>query len=423
MPINLTTLFVPWKGWVSISANLHFVLTVMATLLLIVDVKLCSIAIALLFINWLSGQGYKHLVQRYKEAKEGFLLPLFFLLHVIGLLYSSNLHYGFSDIERKLSLLVLPLVLLARPLSISQRDFLIVFFTFFAIVLSTIGLARGLYHYDVIANERGPEHLVTNFADIHRVYFSMYLLFCYLALFYIHRAYLLGSSKFGWLTWFGAALLILFLFIMASRMMLILLILSSVMMLVYFMVVKNKQYVKALGFCLVGLAVLVLVYTQVSHVRTFMGQLTQKLDAGQTEDVNSVNIRVVKYKCAIQGIEANWFWGVGTGDIQDTLNALYLKNGFHKGYEVNMDAHNQYLQTWLAQGLVGLVLLLAFLFFNLKKGIKERNYLLLFVLCIFTICNLSESLLTTQKGVVFLALFFPLTFYSNKALTEMGLKP
>lgn len=416
------SLLLPWSDRASISSNLHFIFSVLVAFLLIVDIKLCSIATALLFLNWFYGKGYLQLIHSIKKEWTGFLLVFFFLLHVVGLLYSQNLKYGFSDIERKLSLLIIPLVLLSKPLTISQRDFSIMAFISFALLLSCIGLVRGLCHYQDIASNHGPEHLITHFADIHRVYFSMYLLFCYLALFYLQSAYAWKGMKTGAWIWAAAFLLILFVFIMASRMMLILMIVSSAMLLFYFTVIKNKQYIKALVFCVVGLVLLSVVYMKVGYVRNFMGQLTEKLDAGQTEEVNSVNIRVVKYRCALQGIEQNWLWGVGTGDIQDVLNALYLKNGFHKGYEVNMDAHNQYLQTWLAQGLPGLLLLLAFLFLNFKKGIAERNYLVLFVLCIFTVCSLSESLLTTQKGVVFFALFFPLTYYSNAALLDRHIK-
>lgn len=409
-----TTVLGPWKEKEGIFSNLNFLLALFVSASLLISIKLCSWAIALLFINWIWGKGYQGLGSTIRQQKEGFLLPAFFLLHVIGLLYSANLTYGGSDIERKLSLLLLPLVLLSRPLSDSQKDFSFAFFTCFALLLASIGLVRGLLHYDVIASTHGPEHLVTHFTDMHRVYFSIYLLFAYFGTIYLYIKYQKHlSSLHKLLTFVAVGAIALFIFIMASRMVMILFILSTVLLLFYFIVIQQKQYTIAIVVFTIGAIVLGVVFTQVEYLHTFMHQLTEKLDAGQTEDVNSVNIRVVKYKCAIQGIEKHGIWGVGTGDIQDTLNYLYKINHFHKGYEVNMDAHNQYFQTVLAQGIPGLLLLLAFLFFNLRKGWKEHNYPLLALLSLFTLCCISESLLTTQKGVVFLALFFPLTYYSS----------
>lgn len=416
------TLLAPWNEKKDIFSNLNFLFTLFVSASLLISIKLCSWAIALLFVNWIWGKGYQGLGRIIKEQKEGFLLPTFFLLHVIGLLYSANLTYGGSDIERKLSLLLIPLVLLSRPLSSLQKDVSLAFFTCFALLLASIGLVRGLIHYDVIASTHGPEHLVTHFTDMHRVYFSIYLLFAYFATIYLfikHKQHLPRLYKL--LPYVAVISIALFIFIMASRMVMILFIASTIMLLFYFIVIQKKQYTIAIAVFAVVAIILGIVFTQVEYLHRFMHQLTEKLDAGQTEDMNSVNIRVVKYKCAIQGIEKHGLWGVGTGDIQDTLNHLYKINHFHKGYEVNMDAHNQYFQTTLAQGIPGLLLLLAFLFFNLRKGWKEQNYLLLALLLLFTLCSLSESLLTTQKGVVFLALFFPLLYYSSSRNTTLPL--
>lgn len=412
---TFSSLLLPWNGKGNVASNLHFLLVIAVACSLLVNVQLCSLFTILLFVNWVVAGEYEGLTAKANASKEGFLLIVFFLLHVVGLFYSSNLKYGFSDVERKLSLLLIPLVVLTKPLSIRKRDCTIAIFTLFAIFLSLVGVARGYFNYEAIANTRGPEHLVTHFVDMHRVYFSMYLLFCFLSVFYLRKAYQLDKhSVWNWISILCAALLTAFIFIMASRMVIILLVLSCTIMIFYFTIVKKREYIKAAFLLGLGMLVMCIIYSQVGYVRSFMTQLTEKLDQGQTEDMNSVNVRVVKYKCAIQGIEKNWLTGVGTGDIQDTLNHLYLENDFHLGYQVNMDAHNQYLQTWLAQGLPGLILLLSFIIINLRKGILERNYLLVFVLVIFAICSLSESLLTTQKGIVYLSLFFPLTYFSHE---------
>lgn len=411
--IALNDCFHPWKGWENVSYNLHFVLSCLVAVFLQMNVLVCSIFTGLLCFNWLISGGYKGLV-RLKGEWPACLLLLFYLLHVVGLAYSSNWCDGLVDLERKSSLFLIPLVLLTRRLSTKQRDWVVILFIFIAVVLSIVGLARGVVYYDEIVQKKGMEHLITYFADMHRVYFSMYLLFCYLSIFFYYQLFQLDKKTFWkFLAYTFLFLIVAFILIMTSRMVVLLLIGSSAIVLFYFLVVKKRQYIRALVISLVGLAIMAIVYSQVAHVRIFMGQLTEKLDKGQTEEVNSVNIRVVKYKCAVEGIKNNWLLGVGTGDIQDTLNSLYRENHFHEGYRVNMDAHNQYLQTWLGLGIPGIVVLILFIILSGYKAVRERNYLLLSFISIFAICCVSESLLTTQKGIVFVGLIYPLVYFNR----------
>ena len=56
-------------------------------------------------------------------------------------------------------------------------------------------------------------------------------------------------------------------------------------------------------------------------------------------------------KCLI--IKKNFIFGVGTGDTQDSLNNRYLLNGYTDSFKHKLNAHNQYLETFIAIGLIG----------------------------------------------------------------------
>jgi hypothetical protein len=144
-----------------------------------------------------------------------------------------------------------------------------------------------------------------------------------------------------------------------------------------------------------------------------MSDFSKGLDKGKNESYNSVNLRAIKFRSAKEVITENWCWGVGTGDVQDALNEQYKKIGFELGYTVNLDTHNQYLQTWLGLGILGLALLLAFNVQCLWEAVKNQNFLFFFMILHFGIASMSEALLTTQKGIVFLSLFYPLVYHSK----------
>ncbi len=100
-------------------------------------------------------------------------------------------------------------------------------------------------------------------------------------------------------------------------------------------------------------------------------------------------------------------FGVGPGNAQRMLDEqmearnMYVgdpKRGDtgYKGYNF----HNQYMQTWVETGLLGLFTLLLVLSYLLYQGIKREQWLLFLVNAIFVIGFTTESYLSRQIGVV-----------------------
>ena len=66
----------------------------------------------LLMAVWLfTGDPIKTKLQRFVHNKIAVVLVALFLLHLIGLAYTSDFDYAFKDLRVKLPLLILPLVL------------------------------------------------------------------------------------------------------------------------------------------------------------------------------------------------------------------------------------------------------------------------------------------------------------------------
>lgn len=97
-------------------------------------------------------------------------------------------------------------------------------------------------------------------------------------------------------------------------------------------------------------------------------------------------------------------WGYGTGDTKDVLTKMHSDEQI--GFKRYLNAHNQFLQTTVAIGVLGLVCLVAvFVCFALR--LWERKYFALLAgLAIIGLLMMTESSLERQAGVHFCSFAF-----------------
>jgi O-antigen ligase len=133
---------------------------------------------------------------------------------------------------------------------------------------------------------------------------------------------------------------------------------------------------------------------------------------------NSFNLRTGIYKCSIHTIRKNWLWGVGPGNVQQSLNMCYDHISKEVYFEKNYNTHNQFLDYWAGLGIAGPVSLLLVFGWFISINYKTRNYLAISMALLFFLSMLTENLLTRQNGVVPFAFFIGLYFYSGSSLKK-----
>jgi O-antigen ligase len=142
----------------------------------------------------------------------------------------------------------------------------------------------------------------------------------------------------------------------------------------------------------------------------------------------STAVRVLIWKSAWEIIKKHPLIGVGTGDVKDELRANYKLNGYEEPFKKNYNAHNQYFQTFVALGGVGLLLFLLVFAYPAFMSYSKNNYLYLMFTINIAVSCLTESILEVQAGVIFFAfftcLFSPiLTATTNRKLNFLESKP
>jgi hypothetical protein len=346
----------------------------------------------------------------------------YFLWMCVGLIYSPDEANGFFTIEKKISFWALPMIAITgRELSSEFFSFLKRSFVYSCLMIVVICLCASLYNYsagNTTANfdfnsyenflRLHPDgaHLWSSFsyiqliqwAGLHPTYFSMYLVFCLIIL--ISESY---RSKMESRVHIGIGCLLgIFVALLSSRAAIIAFF-FSVFYLVIDQIVKKKSPPVFSVLSISALLVLCLWINPISRFRLLEEPLktSYSIDSSTT-NWNSVSYRLLEWSGSWSIIQQNIFSGVGTGGWQKVMTDFYAHfNSSTVGLEHN--AHNQYLQVWMENGLPGLLAFLVSLsisFFYVKPGAVHISFLL-----IFSIMCLTESIGERQKGIVFFTLF------------------
>jgi len=124
---------------------------------------------------------------------------------------------------------------------------------------------------------------------------------------------------------------------------------------------------------------------------------------------DGLSLRLVFWRLGYGLMKEKGLWLIGDGgqhyhqDFSEKIKAyhLYAGNGTPSdtGY-LSYNMHNQYMETYLQFGIVGLLLLLSFLLYVLAQAIYYKRVILIYTIILFTLVFLTESVLETQSGIL-----------------------
>ena len=105
---------------------------------------------------------------------------------------------------------------------------------------------------------------------------------------------------------------------------------------------------------------------------------------------------------------------MGTGDAKDKMLETYKERGMQSEYENKLNSHNQFLNTFIALGITGLISLVLCLMIPAYYSFKEKYFLFLAFVGIAGLNFLFESMLERQAGVIYFAFFYSLLYFNLK---------
>lgn len=331
-----------------------------------------------------------------------------FVLVVVGLFWCIETKQGLKLVEKNVSYLILPIVIIPQLIKDSiqlYKGFVISLLIVAGFTLIATLTATAFFE----SESRWYFEEIERFG-FHPTYMAVYSL---LAIVFLSHFYIF-KNKF--LTYLTIAFFVLFLFFLASRIAIITLVCLLIFKLIN---TFEKKY-------LVGLTIVILTGASLFFIsEDFNYKTKQLLDfKGVTyydnNNYGSVSVRVAKIKASLIVWEENKWFGTGTGCLKPKLVKAYRSKELEcwpcSRNEYN--PHNQYLHYFAEYGIVGAVMFLGLLFFLIFNAIKKGNYILIEVLIVFLLAFLTESLLYRQKGITafvfFTVLLYRLSNIKNK---------
>ncbi len=356
------------------------------------------------------------------------LLVLFYLLYALSVMLSSPLKEGFSELIFKLPLLLLPVLYPSKRETYknSNSKFFVSFISG-CVIASIFYFSYALYRsYSLVENNwvfnPVPKYgWNNNFLSselsvlIHPSYFALFLLVSLLIISVSGKNLWSKELKIKIAIILTLAIFVISLFMLQSRAGL-LGFGGLVLTWIYYIVFVKRKYFIGLVF-LIGIITVFFFSFQIfdrfsNTVKSVEKTITSGISDKDKEDGNSVRFWI--WKSALTVIEEHPFWGIGPKNVKETLNKEYIRRGMDGASVLKLNAHNQYLETWLGVGVIGFISLLAMLFVPLWLGIKYRDWLLVGFICLCSTSFMFESMLERTAGIAFFAIFY--TIFASQYL-------
>lgn len=327
-------------------------------------------------------------------------LPLLYSVYAIGLFWTSNLGEGQIALSLKATMLAFPLIIAQlgfkdEHIKLALRWFVL---SCFASMAGCLGYA--IYTYNLTGD--GSVFFYTKLSVfLHVGYYALMLNFAIAILYNYWINHKLTTGLFTLLSVITG----LFVLMLSTKMGII-----GLLFVIFYMTLHSclmyQQYKKGLIILVTGVAIVGLSMYCLPTLNKRISAVTTTLQSKAGDQPGeSTASRISVWKDAIVVAKENALSGAGTGDAHDALIAQYSASNNAIALYRNYNAHNQYLQTTIAIGVVGLLLLILSVFTLMFYGHKFRQCLIAVFGVLVGLNYLTEAMLERQAGVLFIAFF------------------
>ncbi len=367
--------------------------------------SLNSLAIILLVISWLFVGSFSQKIEAFKEQKNSILIfSLIIITLLFGLLYTENFNEGLSQIKDKAPLILLPVVLLTtNSIKRGQEYYYFKLFAISTIVWGVFAIVKALI---LSYTGMGNYFVYSEFAILLNKHTTYYSLFCVISVNYLiyDLLYIKKTSRIA--IFFSILFLLLVIYMLSSRMAILCLLLIAIFYIKQYFTKNNQQIFLV---TLVLSATLATLFFSSNYVSRFESIYSKN------NKITEVNTRLIHWTSAFETLDnKSIILGKGTGDGKNNLFKQYKLNKFEAGFKNKYNAHNQYIEFTLSNGLLGLVSYMAFLFLPLIYAIRMNDFFGILCILILALCSITESILERQSGILITSLIVSFVYSHNK---------
>ena len=128
---------------------------------------------------------------------------------------------------------------------------------------------------------------------------------------------------------------------------------------------------------------------------------------------HSITQRLFYLKTGLHLLKNNFWFGTGTGDINDEFMQYYAKLKPKIEKKFMRRTHNQFFTFLITFGIFGLALIITAIFYPIFYEKKQNSFLFLTFMIIILLSVINEDTFETQAGVTFFSYFYSLFLFSK----------
>ncbi|WP_343486904.1 O-antigen ligase family protein [Allomuricauda sp. d1] len=349
-----------------------------------------SYAIICSFSAWLSIGSWQQKWEYLRERKYAFIiLSSLFWMAVAGVFYSNDVTEATNKVVEMLPFLIFPLIFCSIEVRQPHKETLLQHFGFSVCMASVFALVKATYFKVYNLGDFFYFDQLKRLLEKHTTYFALF--WVVVIVYFLHDT-LLERKKIEKRNIAVICFGIIMLYLLSVRISVVAL--GAVCILFLFSLWKKMNTAKR-AILIAALVLASTAYLTPNFQKRFQGNDPERV---QIDDIGarSTHWKAVMETISQQGI----LFGAGTGDGHQGLYDNYLVYGFESGHKYKYNAHNQYLESMLYHGTLGLFVLLLTFAFIVVKGFQKKDT---FALAIALVCLLfmsTESILVRHSGIV-----------------------
>jgi len=347
-------------------------------------------------------------------------LIFFFSFGLISIFYSENFDASLKIIKRLLPFVLFPFIFSILKLNNRRYNQLLRVYSFWMLTLCLYSHSQVLIKlyqnndilYNIFNNYYSYLSLSEDTIGLHSTYYAYYVIIAivFITKFLLEEKYLAIKALYILIL----AYFTFFVFHLSARLPIATLFLFYNLAIVYYFFKQRKI---ALGITILLLFYIVtsLVIYNVRITRYRFQHLIGFTYSDGTQHDDGID-KLLQWKASIAA-NNNIVFGNGIGDANQDIVDSYLGYNLKKNAEREYNAHNQFIQTYVGMGLIGLCLLLFIFIYYFKLFYRKKDVMPAILILLTFILYQTESYLERHNGIVmfaFLICLFTLKAFSNR---------
>jgi len=319
-----------------------------------------NLIIVLIVLIWLFSGNYKLKYRKIMSSKFLIASGLFYLLHVVGLIWTSDLKWGFEMLHKMWYFILLLPVLY----TIVQKKYIKYYISAFLVAMSFSELVSYLIWFEIVppfkmASIYNPVPFMSHVSYNPILAFAIYLV--------AHEMFLnkdLGKFKFFMYSFFATTMTI-NMFITGGRSgQVMFFAMLAILIFQFFQTEKIKSLI------VISILIPGIFFIAYQSSPLFENRVNLAINDVVTYEINSntsVGKRIDYLVNSIDIIKKNPFIGVGTGDLPNEFLKVSIMNNNRDSIRTN-NPHNMYSLVLIQFGLLGLISFFSIFYYQIKQS-------------------------------------------------------